>query len=95
MDEEDTTVYWRVCGKVQGVGFRWFVSRRARALDLRGWVRNMDSGHVHVLATGRAKDIDELRSLIMQGPPGAHVELVENIDSPPEASPSVPFSIIS
>ncbi len=86
--------YWRVTGTVQGVGFRWFVSRQARALDVKGWVRNMDSGEVCVLASGPEEKLRELRALIMQGPPGARVDQIEEVASPPPAPPSTPFSII-
>jgi len=42
--------YYLVKGRVQGVGFRWFVQREAAELELRGWVRNTDAGHVEVVA---------------------------------------------
>ncbi len=48
--------YYLVKGRVQGVGFRWFVHREAAALDLRGWVRNTESGHVEVVAAGEEAD---------------------------------------
>ena len=38
--------HYLIKGRVQGVGFRWFVHREAAALDLRGWVRNTEDGHV-------------------------------------------------
>jgi acylphosphatase len=44
--------YYLVKGRVQGVGFRWFVHREAAGLALRGWVRNTESGHVEVVASG-------------------------------------------
>jgi acylphosphatase len=44
--------HFLVKGRVQGVGFRWFVQREAAEIGLRGWVRNTDDGHVEVLAAG-------------------------------------------
>ena len=43
-----------VRGRVQGVGFRWFVEREAHILGIAGWVRNNADGSVEVLAMGRA-----------------------------------------
>jgi len=42
------------------VGFRWFVHREAAALDLIGWVRNTEEGHVEVLAAGEVESLAEL-----------------------------------
>ncbi len=44
--------HYLIKGRVQGVGFRWFVHREAAALNLRGWVRNTEDGHVEVVAAG-------------------------------------------
>ena len=49
--------HFLVKGRVQGVGFRWFVQREAAELGLRGWVRNTDDGHVEVLAARRARPV--------------------------------------
>jgi acylphosphatase len=70
------TLYARVKGRVQGVGFRYFVQRHARDLGLDGSVRNLGDGGVELEATGSPEDLDRLEALIRQGPPGAHVEHV-------------------
>jgi len=62
---------------VQGVGFRWFVERRAHELGLRGWVRNEDDGRVQVYATGPREKIDLLAAALHQGPRMAEVRGVE------------------
>jgi acylphosphatase len=66
-------------GRVQGVGFRWFVHREASELDLRGWVRNTEDGDVEVVAAGKPADLTELRASLRRGPRGSRVDrLVEH-----------------
>jgi acylphosphatase len=68
-----------VQGRVQGVGFRWFVQREAANLALRGWVRNTEEGEVEVLASGSADQLAALRSSLRRGPRGSRVDrLVED-----------------
>jgi acylphosphatase len=53
-----------VDGRVQGVGFRWYVRSQARRLGLRGTVRNLDDGRVEVIAEGRRPECSELLELL-------------------------------
>jgi acylphosphatase len=69
-------MFVRVSGRVQGVGFRWFVIGEAERLGLRGWVRNASDGSVEVEAEGPAAAIDELRLRLEKGPPSARVAQV-------------------
>ncbi|MGO9324954.1 MAG: acylphosphatase [Terracidiphilus sp.] len=69
-------VHFLIQGRVQGVGFRWFVQREASELNLRGWVRNTEEGEVEVLAAGDAGNLDELRSSLRRGPRGARVDRI-------------------
>lgn len=69
-------LHFLIRGRVQGVGFRWFVQREAGELDLRGWVRNTEDGEVEVVASGSPDDLDELRSSLRRGPRGARVDNV-------------------
>ena len=72
-------LHFLIQGRVQGVGFRWFVQREASELDLRGWVRNTEDGDVEVVAAGEPGDLDELRAILRRGPRGARVDrLVEH-----------------
>jgi acylphosphatase len=64
-------------GGVQGVGFRYFVLRRARALGLTGWVRNRADGTVEVDAEGDRAALEGLLERLREGPPGATVAGVE------------------
>jgi acylphosphatase len=73
-------LHFLIQGRVQGVGFRWFVQREASELDLRGWVRNTEDGDVEVVAAGDAADLDELRASLRRGPRGSRVDrIVEHI----------------
>lgn len=69
-------LHFLIQGRVQGVGFRWFVHREASELDLRGWVRNTEDGDVEVVASGSAEDLDELRTSLRKGPRGSRVDRV-------------------
>jgi len=68
-----------VRGHVQGVGFRWFVQRRAAALGVRGWVANRHDGAVEVEAEGTRIELEALVDALRQGPSRSHVqEVVES-----------------
>ena len=62
-----------VRGRVQGVGFRWFVRVQARRLQLSGWVANRPDGTVELAAAGDQEKLDELKRQVTQGPDGADV----------------------
>lgn len=66
-----------VRGIVQGVNFRWFTQRRADALHLNGYVRNMPDGTVFVVAEGPRSDIEALMDALRVGPSAAVVESVQ------------------
>ena len=73
----------RVTGRVQGVGFRWWVRRHAAALGLSGWVMNADDERaVELVAEGAPDALDELERLIRRGPPGALVDAVDRRREP-------------
>jgi acylphosphatase len=69
-------VHFLIRGRVQGVGFRWFVHREAAELGLRGWVRNTDAGEVEIVAAGDAETIAELRAELHKGSRGSRVDAV-------------------
>src|SRR5690348_8550570 len=70
-----------VRGRVQGVGFRWFVEREAHMLGIAGWVRNNSDGSVEVLAVGNRDQLIGLRSRLRQGPRAARVDDVEEFEA--------------
>jgi acylphosphatase len=77
-----------VRGRVQGVGFRWFVEREAHILGIAGWVRNNADGSVEVLAQGTRDQLLVLRSRLREGPRAARVDAVEEVEAQPTASVS-------
>jgi acylphosphatase len=84
-------LHFLVQGRVQGVGFRWFVHREASELDLRGWVRNTEDGDVEVVA---AEDLAELRESLRRGPRGSRVDrLIEHYLDEKEAKNLSAFRI--
>ncbi|HVX38968.1 MAG TPA: acylphosphatase [Gemmatimonadaceae bacterium] len=83
----------RVRGRVQGVGFRWFVREAARGLGVSGWVRNHADGSVEVAAEGPADAIHALRARLMEGPPGASVAGLEELE-PVSTERDQPFTIL-
>jgi acylphosphatase len=74
-----------VRGRVQGVGFRWFVEREAHMLGIAGWVRNNHDGSVEVQAQGTRDQLSGLRSRLQQGPRAARVDNVEEREAEPVA----------
>jgi acylphosphatase len=87
-------LHFLIQGRVQGVGFRWFVQREASELALRGWVRNTEDGHVEVVAAGDAEDLAELRASLHKGPRGSRVDqVVEHSLAESEAEGLTNFSI--
>ncbi len=87
-------LHFLVQGRVQGVGFRWFVHREASELNLRGWVRNTEEGEVEVLASGSTADLAELRASLRRGPRGSRVDhLIEHYLDDSEAEDLSSFRI--
>ncbi|HEV2146552.1 MAG TPA: acylphosphatase [Longimicrobiaceae bacterium] len=74
---------YRVHGRVQGVGFRWWTRSRARGLGLAGTVRNCPDGSVEVRARGPADALAALRDVLGLGPPGSRVDRVEELPPTP------------
>jgi acylphosphatase len=70
-----------VRGRVQGVGFRWFVEREAHILGIAGWVRNNPDSSVEILAMGTRDQLTGLRSRLRGGPRAARVDDVEELEA--------------
>jgi acylphosphatase len=91
----DVTVRFLIAGAVQGVGFRWFVARQARSLDLTGYARNLADGRVEVVVRGTdSARLERLEAVLRTGPASARVEQVDREELTDESSvPSRSFDI--
>jgi acylphosphatase len=72
-----------VRGRVQGVGFRWFVDHEARSLGLAGWVRNNIDGTVEALAMGSDQQHAAFAGKLRQGPRAARIDEVTELPAEP------------
>ena len=68
---------FHVHGRVQGVGFRYFVRREAQALELAGWVRNEVDGSVTGEASGDFSRMEAFREILEQGSPGSRISRLD------------------
>lgn len=86
--------HYLVKGRVQGVGFRWFVHREAAEIGLCGWVRNTEDGDVEVVASGTPEELAELRTVLHRGSRGSRVDsVIEHELMEKEAEGLGPFTI--
>lgn len=88
------TIHLVVSGRVQGVGFRWFVVEKARELRLSGWVKNRTDGNVEIAAGGDAASLELLEAAVVAGPIGAQVKHVGKLPPVAPESLQTPFAIV-
>ena len=81
MGEQKLAKLYRVRGRVQGVGFRYYVEYSAKQLALIGWVRNLDDGSVEVYAAGTVEQLSDLAGLLWKGPRWAEVRGVDESEA--------------
>jgi acylphosphatase len=86
--------YWHAAirGRVQKVGFRWFVMKNAERLGIAGWVRNNPDGTVELEASGPADAMVEFRERVSQGPATSRVEHVYDLPTSSDPLPR-PFEV--
>lgn len=75
---------FRVRGRVQGVGFRWWTRRTAEDLAVAGSVRNCPDGTVEVRAAGDPDALERLYEALERGPASARVEAIEEMPAHPD-----------
>jgi acylphosphatase len=84
----------KITGKVQGVGFRYFTRKNADSLDITGWVRNMPDGSVEVFICGDEDNIDRMEERLWDGPRGAYVTEIIQLESDDTGTHYLDFSVL-
>jgi acylphosphatase len=86
-------VHLEIRGRVQGVGFRWFVRESARRLGLAGWVSNREDGAVELAAEGEPALVERFVEEVSRGPAGARVTSVEHLSAEDSGDLPHPFTV--
>lgn len=74
MRHENSTVKITVKGIVQGVGFRYYITRAAKELNITGYAKNLYTGEVEILAEGARSSLEKIIEIAQKGPPHSRVE---------------------
>jgi acylphosphatase len=85
MTRQEKIVRATIFGDVQGVGYRAWVQKEARARGVRGWVRNRSNGDVEALFAGPPEAVAALCAACWRGPAYARVNKVEVVEADPAA----------
>ena len=85
---------YRITGRVQGVGFRWWARSLATRLGVSGSVRNLPDGSVAVHARGAEDQLRQLHAELLHGPPGAAVRSVDPLAFAPDGITDGEFAIL-
>lgn len=85
--DHESSKAFKVSGRVQGVGFRWWAQHLACSLGLKGTVRNCADGTVEITFRGAGQAVSEMCERLEVGPPAAHVASLEELE-PPDEFPS-------
>lgn len=80
-------------GRVQGVGLRYFVYRKAQKYNIKGYVRNLANGDVEIIAAGESQDLERFFQNIRTGPPAARIDNI-SIEELPETATYDSFQIV-
>jgi len=88
------SIHLEIRGRVQGVGFRWYVMEIGRELGLSGWVKNRPDGIVELAAGGDKSALAKLEAAVSAGPGGARVEEVRKLAPVNVDSLENPFAIV-
>jgi acylphosphatase len=93
MTDDLSSVRWLITGRVQGVGFRWFVLRQAESLGIKGWAQNLADGRVEVVGIAAREAIKAFELALRRGPVMARVDQLQREDFPHEVGQFKSFDI--
>jgi acylphosphatase len=93
MSDAAVSARWLISGRVQGVGFRWFVYRQAESLGIKGWARNLTDGRVEVVGVGASDATAAFEAALRRGPMMARVDRLDREDFPHEVGRFKSFDI--
>jgi len=71
---QNASLHIRLCGRVQGVGFRAFVAQNSKLFNIKGWVRNVGQDQVETLAEGTRENLEEFLKQVKTGPSVSNVK---------------------
>lgn len=80
-------IHIAIAGRVQGVGFRYFIKKNADTLNLAGWARNLQDGRVEAFFEGPEPDVTKMLSLCRKGPRAAVVSGIDFLETEEKQQP--------
>ncbi len=83
----------KIYGRVQGVGFRYFTTKKAEETGVRGWVKNMPDGTVEVFISGSKQSVERMKKLLHSGPIAAHVTSIDELAIEGQSEAFYDFSV--
>lgn len=92
-ESESVQKHLKIHGRVQGVGFRYYTTRKAEDNGVKGWVKNMPDGTVEVFISGERQAVERMKKLLYSGPVSAHVTSVEELPIEGQSEAFYDFSV--
>jgi acylphosphatase len=92
-ESEPVQKHLKIRGRVQGVGFRYFTTKKAGEYGVKGWVKNMPDGTVEVFMSGEKQSVERMKRLLHSGPVSAHVTSIDELPVEGQSEAFYDFSV--